>query len=301
VRTGLIDKCRATTSTKQKKSVQFNVPPPIQHSHSAPTLHTTSTELKQQEAPIEIVDLCATIATLDGKSTYIGYVQDLEARHHELHCVNSAQREGFVKPVELVTLASLLDDTRKLGWSTKARFQLTLILASSLLQLQTTPWTTGRFTKNDILLEKSDNTILASHPYIQYTFTTHNSPVGTNAKSMRGLVKRLTRASFVSLGIILLELLNNCHIETQYELYGSNLGDDCSPEEVNIKVADEWMEDIPNETISQYYDAVKACFEHEIKPDWTDEAFLTSTHARIVKNLETVLDHYGWRERGGES
>lgn len=294
----LITTHRVTLSRRPKKSVQFSVPPPIQHSHSAPTLTTTSTKLSQSEAPVEIEDLCSSLATMSDDSTYLGYLQDLEQRHHELHRLDSHNEQAREGSVQLVTLGSLLDKTERPDWRLKPRLQLALILASALLQLQTTPWTTGRFTKNDIFVETCDGKILSSHPYIQNIFVTQSSS-GSKATNLRGLVKRITRASFVSLGILLLELLNNCHIETQYSPRGCEPCDGRSIDEVNGEVADIWMEEIQEQTVIEYYDAVKACFEHEVTPDWTDEAFITSTHARIVKNLEAALDHYGWRDLGG--
>lgn len=175
--------------------------PVVQHSQSTPNLHpsslpipTVSTEpVKQPESIHEITDLCSTLSTYDVNTTCIGYLVCPEKHHHEFRSLKNPQDPASSPTQELVSLEALLNRSHNnLKLTRKQQYRLTVILASSLLQLQTTPWMTGKLEKKDIFFEYSGFEVLAEHPYLSHSFpyTPPQLPVTRFA----------TRASLVQLG-----------------------------------------------------------------------------------------------------
>jgi len=100
-------------------------------------------------------------------------------------------------------------------WGGNKSYRLTTVLASSLLQLQTTPWIRRKPEKKDIFFEYNDSEVFTDRPYVQQSFlsTKRTPPAPSADPQLSGTTRSTTaterfaaRASLIQLGIILLEL-----------------------------------------------------------------------------------------------
>jgi hypothetical protein len=107
-------------------------------------------------------------------------------------------------------------------------------------------------------------------------------------------VRNLTCASLTSLGILLLELIFNCAIESKDELRSDHLHNGQPHRDTNYLVAREWADEVEKEAGWGFMHAIKSCFDFEEKPDWNNPKFIISIHERVVKTLENELNTLGW-------
>jgi hypothetical protein len=201
---------------KAKKSISFAVDLPAEAKLT--TLAKTPTTPSNQSASlpnilppaeegypdVEIHDLCSTLKDLDPKATRLGYLSDQENQRHGLRCLT----EEVASPGshELIGLRKLLATDGDIRLTRQKRYRIACILASSLLQLQTTPWLRGNLTKNDIFYHQGSE-VLVDQPYISHSFLStknyHHSSGNTAAEAQSHAPPR---TNLSSLGILLLEL-----------------------------------------------------------------------------------------------
>ena len=181
----------------------------------------------------KIDNLCYTISCPNSASECLGYLSD-GMREHELH---QSSPDGPMEEA-YVSLEDLLSGSANIRLTRQQRYKLASVLASSLLQLQTTPWLTDKLNKTNILFFRQGSTVVVEHPYIQHTFP--------SSKSIRPAISQVVdrlavRNSLSNLGILLLELCFGQTIETQ-ELRKPYLGQDGKPlPSTNYMTARDWV------------------------------------------------------------
>ncbi|KAK0102753.1 hypothetical protein ONS95_006351 [Cadophora gregata] len=175
----------------------FIVPPP------SPTIP----QVAETVQVLEIKDFCSIIRDSSANKQCLGYLCDGE----RLHDVLPLSTDGALERVSSVSLRDIKEDICKL--STQKRIKLATILASSLLQLQTTPWLTGSFENENIFFYRHGQEICLDHPYVRHSFTPTSCP-STNTTQSETELRHATRASLVNLGILLLELCFGQPIES---------------------------------------------------------------------------------------
>lgn len=176
--------------------------------------------------------------------------------------------------------------------SRQKRFKLATVLASSLLQLQTTPWLIGSFEKRNIFFYRHGEDMTLDHPYLRHSFpgpSTGCKP--TTIQPQSDLDFRIAaRASLDNLGILLLELCFGQPIETQ-KLREKHLVEGKPHQGTDMMTARDladtnmlWEEDPMLESI------VRSCLfpPFEDKPDWRNKLFTQAVYSSVVG----PLDHY---------
>lgn len=246
--------------------------------------------------PLEIEDLCEIFTQNASVDSCIGYLAASDKRRHEFSHLHGSSQDLQEPHFDLISLDSLLESSRRQRLTRKERLRLASITASSLLQLQTTPWIDGTLTKKDIYFEQTPSRIVSETPYIRQK--PQSLPENESAFAVPptpAQIRRQTCASLTSLGILLLELLFDSPIEAQHDLRAAYFGEDGKPHnDTDYLAAKEWLEDLEDNAGKPCMDAVKACFEFDTRPNWEDDRFVASTYGRVVKGLEHVLEEHGW-------
>lgn len=259
-----------TSSIRKKKGVTWLA------SDSQPALRNF-----QDVSTNEITDLCATIATSKFDCPCLGFLQDEEHRY-DIYSLTEQQTKDVA--LESVTLASLLDKTSNLVLTRRQRYSIALIIASSHLQLHATPWLETRWSKNNILFQRSGNdSILLDQPHITHELY---RKAASNAPSPHGFSDR----SIITLGILLLELcfgvaLEDHHIRQNY------VSRDGQPNAaLDLVAATEWCDRFANEEAGpEFADAIEWCLRNptysKASADKKDAGWREELYARVVEPL----------------
>ena len=166
----------------------------------------------------------------------------------------------------------------------KFRLNLATTLASTALQLQTTPWLNSSWDSNDVLF----HTGIAAHPYITKGF----DPEATQPENpvKHGDPVPVRNRSIFNLGVLLLELC-----------LGKPLDHFKTPEDTTVFtefcIAKRLVENLAEETSSGYADAVTACiycdFGREVKDHSLDnDVFRQAVYEYVVTPLEEDWKHF---------
>ena len=206
------------------------------------------------------------------------------------------------KTTSTVTLERLLVGGLQCKFSLKNRMMLAVNLASSLLQLQNTPWLGTCWTKRFVYfaIEDTQSTIQSQHsrpqlrmsaetgrPFVLNTFpdlehtTSEQYQIGSDAKS-----------ALLELGILLLELW----YETTFE---ARFPDIAIPTDyfARFKLAWEWLEDVHNPPPDLYSAAISQCVKcffggKTVSFDWEDVNFRKAVCQDIIEPLHKTCKQW---------
>ena len=195
------------------------------------------------------------------------------------------------RPEQIFTLKRILLQSADLkaspnanGWSRNERMALSFKLASSLLQLCSTPWLMDAWTKEEIcfmhsgsLQPNSDGPLNfeVKHPFIIHRFT--KSP------ERRLPDKRAVKRQMLELGVLLLEIWH----ETSLEIWAASVGLTIQTSYGSrYDAARKWLFESDTVLVS-YWDAIDRCIECDFPTlsDWQNSAFRKSVCEGVVKPL----------------
>lgn len=259
---------------------------------------------------IEIADLCEAVrkAHYGTRKGPLGYLRDTQDRRHAFY--PSVQPTRFAENAETVNLASLLSKstggsnpdqtgTVSLTLSRLERYSIALTLASSLLQLYSSPWIGEAWSKNDIYFliaaEGSPRPILVDKPYITRKFTSHPPQSSTSTVSEQPGRNASTK-SIQALGIMLLELCFGKAIEDQ-PIRSTYLGPDGQPNDMtDFCTAQHWLQhDALGEGGPEYAEAIRRCLFCAFGPkstDLEDDELRAAVYTEVVERLEGAVRQF---------
>ncbi len=266
-------------------------------------LKPSSTFIMIPEKPsapkVKIEDLCSTLANWEDRNSCLGYLADESGTHFELRSLKDGTNSAG--NYELISLEDLLANTNRSRLSRKQRYKLAVVLASSVLQLETTPWLTEKLEKKNIFFYHNETEILADQPYIRQSFSSRKifcymtlegkSPLPAQFYSKRNS----TRSSLVQLGIVLLELCFGQAIEKQTALRSQYLMDGKAHNDTDYLTARDWIYEVGEEAGEEFENAVKCCVlcNFDAKLDWEDTNFMHSVYAGVFEPLEKLYARFG--------
>lgn len=235
-----------------------------------------------------------------------------------LHPVRRSAQSTVPSTVkDMVSLDILLKRNTNRRLTRQARYLIGLTLASSYLQLKSSPWISHSWNKSDILFPKNASKksgVLEEQPYISRGFDEGNHQENDDndyddlGKITIGVGRLdMNDRTLKSLGIMLLELC----FDTALEEYGPRMGYSRSSasEETEKTTADlfldvaaafEWSEHVAAEAGPEFSDAITWCLTtvpassgHTNQPDrWRDELF-----EKVVLPLKYCCDQFTYRTR----
>jgi len=205
---------------------------------------------------------------------------DDEAYH--LHPIIQRRQSVGTAPV---TLDHILSHDFEGHLLRRQRYSIALLVASSVGQLQSTPWLRNSLCKEDIIFFPSDDDNLIipyNEPFIRQGFPhghTHLSSTESFAKDY----------NFYSLGIILLELCFGRRLEDHplRKRYPSTT-DAEAKHAFDVTAALKWSDSVSDEGGDVYATAVKWCFTGaaEREKNWRGEIV-----RNVVRPLEICMEH----------
>jgi len=235
---------------------------------------------------VKIASLCSTLKTTDlNIDDCLGYLSDDEQQQHELRLINNSTSSS--QALEQTSLEELLANKGEMTLSRQKRYKIASVVASSLLQLQNTPWLTDNLEKKNIMFYHNGSDVLVEEPFINHPFTpTKVRPEEKNPDAPRILPRR----TLSSLGIILLELCFGDAIENQTEMRKAHLSSDGKAlEGTDYLTAIEWLDKVAEEE-PKMAPIIKWCIFclFEGKPNWADTTFTQAVYSSVVQPLELL-------------
>lgn len=231
----------------------------------------------------QIDNLCSALQAPDPKTEVLGYLCEGQ-REYELRQVLDAVPLGN----SYISLESLLLGQNGERLSRQQRFRLANIFASSLLQLQSTPWLARQIDERSVFFYRRGDQILLDHPYIKHEFAASNSDLTRPCNDACNPL--MARNSLSNLGILLLELCFGETIETQEKLRRPYLNRDGNANDyTDFMTARDWAEFVDQEE-PDLEQIVKSCVfcNFEMKANWDDKRFIQAVHASVVAPLEIL-------------
>ena len=193
----------------------------------------------------------------------------------------------------LISLEQVIQDTSrtnpsKLSWNLIQRMNLSFNLASSLLQLYSTPWLTESWRKQNICFwrlppsPQANDTSLTfepDRPFIVHRFS------GVPAAGQPHKVEAIYQ--LLDLGIILLEIRHQISFESWVLAHGFTLDGSSGTRRT---AAYEWLCDSRGEVEPSYFDAAARCIvctfpTRSAIPTWEDIEFRKSICELVIKPL----------------
>lgn len=246
----------------------------------------------EPEPTTPIKDLCSTIFSCPSNASCLGYLMDSQNQRHELQFVP----ESYLDDEKSTSLEELLNSNEACKFSRQQRYKVASILASSLLQLQTTPWLQSQLDKKNIFFYRDGQDILFDKPYIRHSFYSSKRATPKEQATSPSLPARFAaRNSLNNLGTLLLELCFGKPVE-KCELRKYHLGaDGQAHEQTNWSTTRDWAE-LVGEEDPRLEHVINCCVFDVIslqqKPDWQSEVFLQAVYVSIVEPLEKLIEKW---------
>jgi hypothetical protein len=229
---------------------------------------------------IDVSNLCDTIASYGGDVKHRNCLKGEEGRF----ALSPVESQGRTDVRNTISLESLLRKESKVTLTRRQRYLIALTLASSHLQLHSSPWITAQWSKRDILfLQDSTNPakILLDQPYISRNFAP-TLPSSDDADDR----------SLSNLGIMLLELCFGTALEDNELRQKYPVGLTPNPF-LDTVAALEWSRRAVEEGGPEFANAILWCLhnmpgsgESDGKLDkWREELFL-----KVVEPLKYCYD-----------
>jgi hypothetical protein len=235
-----------------------------------------------------VKNLCPLFCGQSGPMSSLGFNLDPKGRLYGTYQPSSqlaCPSEHLVSLEELLSKSTSKSKRRAL--TDEDRYFLAITLASSLLQLHTTPWLRGSWSKRDILFsdthEEDSSVIDVRHPVILNTHGCVVSEAASRVSTGRSQAySDLMRdsASLLTLAKVLLEIKLNDQFETQQQ--GEDLGTNSKPNEAtDIRTLMRWITEEEGNLSFTYRNVVSHCIKCSVDP---------STNLRDLVFRQTLVD-----------
>lgn len=205
-------------------------------------------------------------------------------RHSDMAMLDfhlSSQRKDVVTLKDLLRKSSHQTPQSR-PWNLMQRMKLSLNLASSLLQLCSTPWAWRKFTNEGIcFLQESTQTAAASNIEADQPFITHIFRPGASAALAR---EQSIKDHLLDLGIVLLEIW----LETLFESWAATAGVAVnSSYGARYSSAKKWLSDTAGDILPLHHGVILRCIECAFPTDssyqhWDDQALKRAVCEKVI-------------------
>jgi hypothetical protein len=243
----MVPQAISTSSVGISVNIQQTISSPILGGvrwKDAPTMATTATT---QTKLNQIQDLCSTLNT--SCPGCFGFLDE-----DEYHFFIYPGSHSTVTDMSSVTLQDLLQDPHSM--TRRNRYYLALTLASSFLQLASTPWLSAPLKSNNVIFYQDSAhsySTIVDHPYIRCE---------TSGKAPAPTIEAIS-----SLGIQLLELCFGSPLESNPYRKLLGPGDAVSAPILDYAAAMQWSKLVSDEAGPEFADAIDWCLRAKEYPD----------------------------------
>ena len=202
---------------------------------------------------------------------------------------------------ELVPLSSLLRDhipKSAFTFTRQQRFEIAAILASSFLQMYSTPWSPPKWNKEEIYFVYNGQGPEIGRPYFKHCFEAQRAPTTSmySPQMQTNMPAADLSQLMFSLGILLLELIFNQPIEQcpyRQLYYGPN---NQPNDQTDASTARRWLENVLGECGPEMSDVIRRCLNCSFgpPPDFADKRFREAVYQCVVSPLESICETI-WR------
>lgn len=189
----------------------------------------------------------------------------------------------------LVSLFDILEANHQesIGIARQRRFEIAAHIASALLQIQTSPWLSTRWSKHDFYFLADSHQLYSNYPYVSQSFDPDSSALTTN----HTVCEEDTRTALSTVGMIILELIFGRNIESckfRRLYYGAN---DQANDLTNICTARKWAENVLEDSGPVIADVVWRCLDCSFgpRPDFQDTRFREAVYEGVIQPLADHL------------
>jgi hypothetical protein len=175
--------------------------------------------------------------------------------------------------------------------SRRQRYKIASILASSLLQLHSTPWLVDKIDKKNVLFHKVRSEVLVESPFMRCSFgTPKNCQTDEEVKLRIAEIRYAIKDGLRKLAIVLLELCFGEPIESHHR-WKYHLGQDGKPHEsTDFLTAENWLDSVEDEQPGLELVIDRCLYAHFVdKPDWNNMKFTQAVYAGVVEPLEKLV------------
>lgn len=291
----------ADVPSEHRKRVRFAATVPtatFSHDTQSPEVYFAD----RMYASERIADLCSTLRDCEGPR--LGVIAD------EFDCrfsltTPTEQKPGVAAPdtARFVPLPQLLDAFHQgnIDIARHRRFEMAAHIASTLLQIQMSPWLSTKWSKHDLLFLADSEGIYSYHPYVLRTFPSKvtNSPTPLARFSDHLHLNSSDdniRTSLFTVGVIILELIFGHNIEScsfRHHYYGAN---NRPNDHTDISTALEWAHKVLGECGVEIDDVVRRCLNCSFgpRPSFSDKRFREAVYKGVIGPLVNYLKT--WQE-----
>lgn len=270
--------------SSMSRNVSFDAPLP------SPSSQTLSPSVPESQAT-KIKDLCSALAQEDTRPCCVGYLDDENWQHYIYFSTprQAAQADGQARSLHQILSCDSI--AQPVIITPKDRYELALLLASTLLHLYNTPWLTDNWTRNDIYLLKGwSEKPLAKNIYVSKTFPSPKRDVPLETDPDLPLLRNV---SVFNLGLALLELTFGHPIE--YYENEKDLRNGVRTVMTNRLTAERLIGKIEMYEGKRYSDVVYRCIHCDFGSRVTsfeNDEFRQNFYSGVVVPLEKILDDF---------
>lgn len=290
------------------RSVGFNLPPPV------PLRRPVGAPVIDLRRLPNLRDVCSALRQSQVTNPCVGFCIDAEGQLRGVYPVETRRQPvSDIITLQDILTASTLPTPTLLRMSRKERMNLAVVLASSYLQLQSTPWLQDAWGKKDIVFDINRNTLSARPCNVEQPYFAHNfrplAAQNIGAQGQIGLgVMPLSpgNSSLLSLGIVLLELYTGQTFEqfcSELSLASGSSLDAYMQQLRNLDILSRWLNAKQEDLSAGYHGAVLHCIRRFLDPiqNLNDEAaFRQSIYDQVIVPLQEELQSFlGESRRGG--
>lgn len=259
---------------------------------SPKTISPPVTIIGSSKLPCHLIkDLCWSLRNCQEPS--FGVIADEHDRQFQL-CRLPEPGPAITAPdtAGLVSLRDVLEANHEesIDIARQCRFEMAAHIASALLQIQTSPWLSTRWSKHDFYFLADSHALYSNYPYVSQSFDprfedsltlTTNTPV----------CEEDTRTALFTVGVIILELIFGHNIEScdfRPRYYGAN---NQANDLTNMCTARKWAKKVLGECGPDIDDVVRRCLDCSFgpRPNFQDPRFREAVYEGVIKPLAEHL------------
>ena len=239
-----------------------------------------------------IADLCSSLHNCPSSNLGI-IIDEFDRQFQLLKSIKASPATVVPDTARLIALPEILDAyyQASIDIARHRRFDMAVHIASALLQIHTSPWLSGRWSKEQFFFLADTQNVYSDYPYVSQIFATDPPTTDNSLDPLPSVPEEDTRASLFTVGVIILELIFGHNIEAcsfRHLYYGSNKKPN---DQTNVSTARKWSQKVLGECGVEIADVVRRCLDCSFgpRPNLKDKRFREAVYDGVIRPLADHL------------